>query len=64
MKRVIWSDKPVTVLLLFWSHKCDNGAEPRSRIIATAAVKGLKKNVLQKFFLWTQRFLSHHSFTV
>jgi hypothetical protein len=33
MKRVIRSDKPVTLLLLFWSHKCDNGAEPRSRII-------------------------------
>jgi hypothetical protein len=42
MKRVIKSDKPVTLLLLFWSHKCDNGAEPRSRIIATSAVKGLK----------------------
>jgi hypothetical protein len=41
MKRVIRSDKPVTLLLLFWSHKCDNGAEPRSRIIATSAVKGL-----------------------
>jgi hypothetical protein len=42
MKRVIRSDKPVT-LLLFWSHKCDIGAEPRSRIIATSAVKGLRK---------------------
>jgi hypothetical protein len=44
MKRVIRSDKPVTVLLLFWSHKCDIGAEPRNRIIATSAVKGLKAN--------------------
>jgi hypothetical protein len=41
-KRVIRSDKPVTLLLLLWSHKCDFGAEPRSRIIATSAVKGLK----------------------
>jgi hypothetical protein len=41
MKRVIRSDKPVTLLLLFWSHKCNFGAEPRSRIIATSAVKGL-----------------------
>jgi hypothetical protein len=41
MQRVIRSDKPVTVLLLLWSHKCDFGAEPRSRIIATSAVKGL-----------------------
>jgi hypothetical protein len=40
-KRVIRSDKPVTLLLLLWSHKCDFGAEPRSRIIATSAVKGL-----------------------
>jgi hypothetical protein len=42
MKRVIRSDKPDTLLLLFWSHKSDFGAEPRSRIIATSAVKGLK----------------------
>jgi hypothetical protein len=41
MKRVIRSDKPVSLLLLLWSHKCDFGAEPRSRIIATSAVKGL-----------------------
>jgi hypothetical protein len=41
VKRVIRSDKPVTLLLLLWSHKCDFGAEPRSRIIATSAVKGL-----------------------
>jgi hypothetical protein len=41
MKKVIKSDKPVTSLLLFWSHKCDFGAEPRSRIIATSVVKGL-----------------------
>jgi hypothetical protein len=41
MKRVIRSNKLVTLLLLFWSHKCDFGAEPRSRIIATSAVKGL-----------------------
>jgi hypothetical protein len=41
IKRVIRSDKPVTLLSLLWSHKCDFGAEPRSRIIATSAVKGL-----------------------
>jgi hypothetical protein len=41
IKRVIRSDKPVTLLLLLWSHKCNFGAEPRSRIIATSAVKGL-----------------------
>jgi hypothetical protein len=40
IKRVIRSDKPVTLLLLLWSHKCDFGAEPKSRIIATSAVKG------------------------
>jgi hypothetical protein len=40
-KRVIRSDKPVTLFLLFWSHKCDFGGEPRSRKIATSAVKGL-----------------------
>jgi hypothetical protein len=40
VRRVIRSDKRVTLLLL-WSHKCDFGAEPRSRIIATSAVKGL-----------------------
>jgi hypothetical protein len=27
MKRVIRSDKPVTLLLLLWSHKCDFGSE-------------------------------------
>jgi hypothetical protein len=27
MERVIRSDKPVTLLLLFWSHKCDFGSE-------------------------------------
>jgi hypothetical protein len=31
----------------FWSHKCDFGAEPRSRIIATSAVKGLIRTVTQ-----------------
>jgi hypothetical protein len=43
IKRVIISDNPVTLLLLLWSHKCDFGAEPRSRLIATSAVKGLNK---------------------
>jgi hypothetical protein len=38
LKRVISSDKPVTLLLLLWSPKCDFGAEPSSRIIATWAV--------------------------
>jgi hypothetical protein len=46
MNRVIRSDKSVTLLLLLWSHKCDFGAEPRSRIvIATSAVKGLRTRV-------------------
>jgi hypothetical protein len=40
MKTVIRSDKPVYLLLLLWSHKCNFGAEPRSYIIATSAVKG------------------------
>jgi hypothetical protein len=44
IKRVIRSDKPVTLLHLLWSHKCNIGAEPRSRIIATSAVKGLMRN--------------------
>jgi hypothetical protein len=48
IKKVIRSDKPVTLLLLLWSHKCDFDAEPRSRIIATSAVKGLKQTQ-QKF---------------
>jgi hypothetical protein len=46
MKGVIRSDKPVTLLLLLWSHKCDFGAKPWSRIIATSAVKGLRKKKL------------------
>jgi hypothetical protein len=45
IKRVIRSDKPVTLLLLLWPHKCDIGAEPRSRIIANSAVKGLNSNL-------------------
>jgi hypothetical protein len=48
MKRVIRSNKPVTLLLLLWSHKCDFGAEPRSCIIATSPVKGLKKKRKKK----------------
>jgi hypothetical protein len=48
MKRVIRSYKPVTLLLLLWSHKCDFGAEPRSRLIATSAVKELKKVAKKK----------------
>jgi hypothetical protein len=42
IERVIKSDKPVTLLLLLWSHKCDFGAEPRSCIIATSAMKGFR----------------------
>jgi hypothetical protein len=45
MKIVIRSDKPVTFLPLLRSHKCDFGAEHRSRIIATSAVKGLKSEM-------------------
>jgi hypothetical protein len=55
MKIVIRSDKPVYLLLLLWSHKCDFGAEPRSRIIATSAVKGLMEMRL---------FLMQHSDSV
>jgi hypothetical protein len=47
MKRVIRSDKPMTLLLLLWSHKCDFSAEPRGRIIATLAVKGLRIFICQ-----------------
>jgi hypothetical protein len=46
IKRVIRSDKPITLLLLLWSHKCDFGAGPWSRIIATSAVKGLNKIIV------------------
>jgi hypothetical protein len=46
MKRVTRSDKPDTLLLLLWSHKCDFGAEPRNRIIATSAVKGSMESFL------------------
>jgi hypothetical protein len=60
MKRVIRSDKPVTLLVLHWSQKCDFGAEPRSRIIATSAVKGLKYvgnnmhvAIVQRFLYWS-----------
>jgi hypothetical protein len=52
MKRVIRSDKPVNVLLLFWSHKCDIGAGPRSRIIATSAVRGLRKPEGVRWLMW------------
>jgi hypothetical protein len=57
IKRVIRSDKPVTLLLLLLSHKCDFGGEPRSRIIATSAVKGL--NLYRwLFFLLIQAIVS------
>jgi hypothetical protein len=42
IKRFIRSDKPITLLFPVKSQKCDFGAEPRSRIIATSAVKWLK----------------------
>jgi hypothetical protein len=42
-ERVFRSDKPVTLVYPLRSHKGDNGAEPRCRIIATSAVKGLNK---------------------
>jgi hypothetical protein len=56
------SDKPVTLLLLLLSHKCDFGAEPRSPIIATSAVKGLMDygTLYQK----SQMLRSNFSFTV
>jgi hypothetical protein len=56
IKRVIRSDKPVTLFLLLWSQKCDFGAEPRSRIIATSAVKGLKQLVYYYWTLWVSSF--------
>jgi hypothetical protein len=51
MKRVIRSGKPITLLLLLWWHKCDFGAEPRSRITATSAVKGLNLIHIKHFVL-------------
>jgi hypothetical protein len=61
MKGVIRSDNPVTLLLLFWSHKCDFATEPRSHIIATSAVKGLKKNPIDAFFLFFFFFIKEVS---
>jgi hypothetical protein len=40
-QRVIRSDKPIISVYPVKSHICDFGAELRSRIIATSAVKGL-----------------------
>jgi hypothetical protein len=55
IKRVIRSGKSVTLILLFWSHKCDFGAEPRSRIIATWAVKGLTTKKTHTFTILAKR---------
>jgi hypothetical protein len=70
MKRVIRSDEPVTLFLLLWSHKCNFGAEPKSRIIATSAVKGLtnKQNKKTKKILTLVETLRpkkarHHHYT-
>jgi hypothetical protein len=49
IKRIIRSGKPVTLLLLLWSHKCDFGAKLKSRIIATSAVKVLNMCFLSTF---------------
>jgi hypothetical protein len=66
MKRVIKSDKPVTLLLLLWSHICDFGAEPRSHIIATSAVKGLIGSLelvwFSQFYFAAQEWYSRMSF--
>jgi hypothetical protein len=61
IKRVIRSDKPVTLLLLLWSHKCDFGAEPRSRIIATSAVKGLIIMNNNKMAICSAHFHAKHA---
>jgi hypothetical protein len=45
MKRVIRSDKPVTSVFPVQSQKCDYGAEPRCRFLATSAGKGLTVTV-------------------
>jgi hypothetical protein len=44
MKRVIRSDKPITLVFPVKLQKCDFGAEPRCRLFATSAGKGLNKN--------------------
>jgi hypothetical protein len=63
MIRVIRSDKPVTLLLLLWSHKCDFGAEPRSCDFGSERVKvgysgfvvyavGSLPGLLEMFIVW------------
>jgi hypothetical protein len=49
MKRVIRSDKPVSSVFPVKLQKCDFGAEPRGRLIATAAGKGINTSAL--FFI-------------
>jgi hypothetical protein len=56
-ERVFRSDKPVTLVYPLRSHKCDNGAEPRCRIIATSAVKGLKTRT----FIQNRVYFPHKS---
>jgi hypothetical protein len=43
MKRVIKSDKPITSVFHVKLQKCDFGVEPRCRLFATLAGKGLMK---------------------
>jgi hypothetical protein len=42
IKRVIRSGKPITSVFPVKSQQCDFGAEPRCRLFATSAGKGLK----------------------
>jgi hypothetical protein len=47
IKRVIRSDKPITSFFPVKSQKCDFGAEPRCRLFATSAGKGLNNFIVQ-----------------
>jgi hypothetical protein len=62
MKRVIRSDKPITSVFPVKSQNCDFGAEPKYRLFATSASKGLRNFHLIKesrgtFLLLSTEFL-------
>jgi hypothetical protein len=50
IKRVIKSGKPITLVFPIKSQKCDVGAEPKCRLLATPAGKGLKNSYVFLFF--------------
>jgi hypothetical protein len=52
IKRFIRSDKPITSVFRVKSQKCDFGAEPRCRLFATSAGKGLKLNAWLNHQSW------------